>query len=161
MPVSESILTLAQAACQHTPPVVDEQASPKALIVAAADLLAVAQQLHASPETYFDMLSCVTGIDNGAAAGTMEVAYNLYSIPFNLHLMLKVVLPRDNAELPTLTGIWKTADWQEREVFDMYGIRFTGHPDMRRILMPEDWEGHPLRKDYSHQGYYRDIKVAY
>jgi len=161
MPAFESILALVQNTCTHTPPVVDENASPKAIIVAVEDLVAVAQQLFASPETYFDMLSCVTGIDNGPATNTMEVAYNLYSIPFNTHLMLKVKVSRETPVVPSLAGIWKTSDWHEREVFDMYGIDFTGHPDLRRILMPEDWEGHPLRKDYTHQGYYRDIKVAY
>ena len=107
------------------------------------------------------MLSCVTPIDNGVAAGTLEIAYNLYSIPYNLHLMLKVTLPRDNAEVGTISHIWKTAEWHEREAFDMYGIKFTNHPDLRRILLPADWEGNPLRKDYKHQEYYRNIKVEY
>ena len=121
------------------------------------------------------MLSCITGIDNGPEAGTMEIAYNLYSIPFNHHLMLKVILQRDKPEIDSISSIWKTADWLEREVFDMYGIVFKNHPDLRtmfksepkdhpdlrRILMPADWTGHPLRKDYKHQEYYRNIKVEY
>jgi NADH-quinone oxidoreductase subunit C len=107
------------------------------------------------------MLSCVTGIDNGTDAGTMEVVYNLYSIPYNHHLMIRVVLPRQKPEIESVSSIWKTADWHEREIFDMYGIHFLNHPDLRRILMPADWEGHPLRKDYKHQEYYRDIKVEY
>ena len=107
------------------------------------------------------MLSCVTAIDNGPEAKTMEVVYNLYSVPFNHHLAFKVTLPRENPEVDTVSHIWKTADWHEREAFDMFGIKFTNHPDLRRILMPADWEGHPLRKDYKQQEYYRDIKLDY
>jgi NADH-quinone oxidoreductase subunit C len=107
------------------------------------------------------MLSCVTGIDNGPETNTMEVAYNLYSIPFNNHLMIKATLPRDNPQVETVSTIWKTADWHEREAFDLFGIIFLNHPDLRRILLPADWEGHPLRKDYRHQEYYRNIKVEY
>lgn len=139
----------------------DMNATPNAIVISADDLVTVCEELHKNPETYFDMLSCVTGIDNGPEAKTMEVAYNLYSIPFNLHLMIKVVLPRENLLMDTISHIWKTADWHEREVFDMYGIVFRNHPDLRRILMPADWEGFPLRKDYKHQDDYRNIKVAY
>lgn len=139
----------------------DEKSSPKAIIIQAADALKVCKALHEHPETYFDMLSCLTGIDNGVQANTMEVVYNLYSIPFNLHLMVKVILPRENPVIDSVTTIWRTADWHEREAFDMFGIKFLGHPDLRRILMPADWEGYPLRKDYVHQEYYRDIKVKY
>jgi NADH-quinone oxidoreductase subunit C len=91
----------------------------------------------------------------------MEVVYNLYSIPFDHHLMIKVILPRENPAVDSVSAIWKTADWHEREVCDMYGITFRNHPDLRRILMPADWEGFPLRKDYKHQEYYRDIKIEY
>jgi NADH-quinone oxidoreductase subunit C len=107
------------------------------------------------------MLSCLTGIDNGPEAATMEVVYNLYSIPFNHHVALKVILPRENPVVDSVIDIWKTANWHERELFDMYGITVNGHPDMRRILMPADWEGYPLRKDYRQQEYYRDIKIEY
>lgn len=107
------------------------------------------------------MLSCVTGIDNGPQTGTMEIAYNLYSIPFDLHLMLKITIPRDDAKVESVSGIWRTADWHEREIFDMFGVHFNNHPDLRRILMPADWEGHPLRKDYKQQAYYRNIKLDY
>jgi len=75
--------------------------------------------------------------------------------------MLKVVLPRENPEVDSVSQVWRTADWHEREAFDMFGIKFNGHPDLRRLLLPADWEGHPLRKDYKHQEYYRDVKVEY
>ena len=123
--------------------------------------MGVARNLNENPATNFDMHSCVTGIDNGTDVGTMEVVYNLYSIPYNHHLMIKIVLPREKPEIESVSSIWKTADWHEREIFDMYGIHFIHHPDLRRILMPADWVGHPLRKDYKHQEYYRDIKVEY
>lgn len=139
----------------------DEKSSPKAIIIPATDLIKVCTSLHQNPETYFDMLSCLTGIDNGVQANTMEVVYNLYSIPFDMHVMLKVVLPRENPVIDSVTSIWRTADWHEREAFDMFGIKFTGHSDLRRILLPADWEGYPLRKDYAHQQYYRNVKVEY
>ncbi len=122
-------------------------------------LLIICNELHQNPSTYFDMLSCVTGVDNGAEANTMEVIYHLYSIPFNTSLMLKVILPRENPEVDSLCTVWKSANWLEREVYDMFGIKFNNHPDLRRILMPNDWEGYPLRKDYHHQELYRDIVV--
>ena len=139
----------------------DEKSSPKAILIPAQDLIKVCTELHQNSEAYFDMLSCVTGIDNGVQANTMEVVYNLYSIPFDTHLMLKVVLSRENPVVDSVTSIWRTADWHEREAFDMLGIKFTGHPDLRRILLPADWEGFPLRKDYHHQEYYRNVKVEY
>lgn len=140
---------------------VAENSCPEALIVSPAILKRVCEILYRNENCYFDMLSCVTGLDNGAEANTMEVIYNLYSIPFDKSLMLKVVLDRAQAEVDSLVDIWRTADWHEREAYDLYGIRFIGHPDLRRILLPADWEGYPLRKDYKHQEYYRGIKVEY
>jgi NADH-quinone oxidoreductase subunit C len=139
----------------------DEHSSPNALVVPSPCILAVCQLLQSDSSCYFDMLSCLTGLDNGPDAGTMEVVYNLYSIPFNAHLMIRVVLPREKPEVPSVTSIYRTAEWHEREAFDLLGINFTGHPDLRRILLPADWEGYPLRKDYKHQDYYRGIRVEY
>lgn len=157
----DEILKIVSAEARQLTPVADENSTPKAIRIHDSDLVNVCRELHRNQQTYFDMLSCVTGIDNGPAAGTLEIAYNLYSIPYNLHLMLKVTLPRDNAEVDSLAGIWKTAEWHEREVYDMFGVRFRNHPDLRRILLPADWEGHPLRKDYKQQEYYKNIKVEY
>jgi NADH-quinone oxidoreductase subunit C len=156
----DQILSIVRALC-HTEPVVDETATPKAIKIAEADLVLVMDALYRNPSTYFDMLSCITGIDNGEQAATLEVVYNLYSIPFNHHLMVKVTLSREKPEIDSVSHIWKTANWHEREIFDMYGIHFKNHPDLRRILMPSDWEGFPLRKDYKHQEYYRNIKIEY
>lgn len=156
----ETILEVVSSASTQ-PVVVDENATPKAIKILSTDLVSVCKALYTHEKTYFDMLSCITAIDNGPDAGTIEIAYNLYSIPYNLHLMLKTSLSRDAAEIDSLSSIWKTADWHEREVYDMFGIVFKGHPDLRRILLPADWKGHPLRKDYEHEEYYKGIKVDY
>jgi NADH-quinone oxidoreductase subunit C len=140
---------------------VDTNATPGIVIIDAAELVNVCKHLHSNPATYFDMLSCITALDNGQQAGTMELIYNLYSIPFNHHLGLKVIMQREDSAVDSLSSIWRTADWHEREAYDMFGIKFNGHPDLRRILMPADWEGFPLRKDYKHQEYYRSIKIEY
>jgi NADH-quinone oxidoreductase subunit C len=161
MPPFDHILKAVQTLCVNGQAVADEHATPKAIKIPKEDLVAVCSYLVQNEETYFDMLSCLTGIDNGVDAGTMEVAYNLYSIPYNIHLMLKVVLPRENPEVDSVSHIWRTANWHEREIFDMLGIHIKGHPDLRRILMPADWQGHPLRKDYKHDEYYRNIKIEY
>ena len=157
----DNIFRIVSSVARQLTPVIDENATPRAIKIHADDLLKVCDSLYRNPETYFDMLSCITGIDNGPASGTIDVAYNLYSIPFNLHIMLKVTLPRDNAEIDSLTPIWKTANWHERELYDMLGVRIKHHPDLRRILLPADWEGHPLRKDYKAQEYYKNIKLDY
>lgn len=140
---------------------IHEKSTPKAIILTAQDLISVATELQGNPSLYFDMLSCITGIDNSPQQNTMEVIYNLYSIPFNYHLMVKVILPRENPEIESVCAVWRAANWLEREVFDMYGINFINHPDLRRILMPADWVGYPLRKDFKHEDTYRDIKIDY
>ena len=138
-----------------------ENCTPKGISIQTEDLIEIMTDLHNTEGFYFDSLSCLSGLDNGPEADTMEVIYNLYSIPYNQHLTVKVALERKNPKLPSVESIWRTADWQEREAYDMYGIHFEGHPDLRRILMPADWEGSPLRKDYKQQEYYRGVKVEY
>lgn len=138
-----------------------ENSTPLTLLVDRAELKSLCQLLSSDERFYFDMLSCVTGVDYGPERSLMAVVYHLYSIPYHHHLGLKVELPRENPEVDSLTDIWKSANWMEREVFDMFGIGFINHPDLRRILLPADWDGYPLRKDYQQQEYYRNIKVAY
>jgi NADH-quinone oxidoreductase subunit C len=157
----DQLFEIVKSKCANGEATRDENATPKAIKISPKELVIVCTALYTDATCYFDMLSCVTGIDNGPEANTMEVAYNLYSIPYNHHLMIKVLLSRENPEVETVSSIWKTADWQEREIFDLYGIKFLNHPDLRRILLPADWEGYPLRKDYKHQDYYRNIKVEY
>lgn len=127
--------------------------------VQPAAIMQVCAWLRTSPDFYFDSLSCLTGIDNGAQADTMEVVYQLYSIPFHRFLSLKVTLSRQKPHVPSVVQVWRTADWHEREAYDLFGIVFENHPDLRRILMPEDWQGFPLRKDYQVQEFYHDVKV--
>ncbi|QSE98920.1 NADH-quinone oxidoreductase subunit C [Fulvivirga lutea] len=139
----------------------DENATPKAVEISAKELVNTMNFLFENDQLYFDMLSCITGLDNGPEDGSMEVIYNLYSIPFDHHLMVKVKLDRNAPKIDTVSHIWQTGDWLEREVFDMYGIEFTNHPDLRRILLPNDWIGHPLKKDYKEQDTYHGITVLH
>ncbi len=102
----------------------------------------------------FDMLADLCGADRGPEDDPrFEVNYHLFSTRHYSRLRLKVLLTEDEPKVPTVTGIWKTADWHERETYDLLGITFDGHPDLRRILLPSDFDGHALRKDYPLRGY--------
>jgi len=108
--------------------------------------------LKNDPEQHFDLLADVTAVDYGGGAA-LEVVYQLWSIPHRRGLRVKGELPLDALNVDSVVGLWKAANWLEREVFDLFGIRFDGHPDLRRILMPENYaEGHPLRKDFPLRG---------
>jgi NADH-quinone oxidoreductase subunit C len=104
-------------------------------------------------ERQFVRLSDVTAVDWYPQEPRFEVVYHLHSLERNERLRLKCRLPGQDPELDSVTAVWRSANWYEREVYDLFGIRFRNHPDLRRILMPEDWEGHPLRKDYPVHGY--------
>ena len=111
-------------------------------------ILPVCQFLKADAELNYNYLSDVTGNDWLDRDPRFEVIYHLYSIGHFGRLRLKVRVPEDDTVCPSVTSVWRTANWHEREVFDLFGIVFDGHPDLRRILLPEEWEGHPLRQDY-------------
>ncbi len=139
-------------------------------------LIEICAFLKSNKDTYFDSLSCVTAIDSPATS-SFEIDYRLYSIIHNHHFCIKIRLPRNYSienqdefqevsqvflpKAPSLSSIWRTADWHEREAYDLMGIYFENHPDLRRILLPADWQGHPLRKDYVAQELYQEIKVKY
>jgi NADH:ubiquinone oxidoreductase subunit C len=93
----------------------------------------------------FERFDFVTAVDRGE---NFEMVYRLQSSEFGVGIFLKAEVPREGAAIQTLTDLWPAADWHEREVYDLFGIDFPGHPDLRRILLPDDWVGHPLRKDY-------------
>ena len=100
----------------------------------------------------FVRLSAVTGVDRYPAEPRFEVVYHLHSIERNERLRLKCRLPGADPTIESVCSVWRGANWYERETFDLFGIKFTNHPDLRRIMMPDDWEGHPLRKDYPMTG---------
>ena len=117
--------------------------------VDAARVVDVCSFLSRDPQASFNYLSDLTCVHYPLRAeGPLEVVYNLYSIPRNERVRLKAAL-RDGEEIESVTGVWPSANWMEREVYDLFGVRFRNHPDLRRILLPPDWEGHPLRKDYA------------
>jgi len=120
---------------------------PREHIVAAADFLASDSELK------FSFLSDITGVDRFPVEPRFEVNYHLLSIEKRERVRLKVRVGTISPAVQTVTTVWPTANWHEREVFDLFGVRFEGHPDLRRILLPETWEGHPLRKDYPVEGY--------
>jgi len=136
----------------------------KALIIQPEMIAEVCLELRDNPETYFDFLSCLSGVDYGTTENRFGVVYHLASIPFNTQLVLKVST-ENNRELdnlpafPSVSAVYKTAEWHEREAFDLEGIFFENHPDLRRILLPDDWEGYPLRKDYKEAEEYKGIKI--
>ena len=107
-------------------------------------------------ELGFDYLMCITSID--LEDGNLSLAYNLNSTGSQESLEFNLMFNAET-EVPSVESLWKTADWHEREAYDMMGIKFSGHPDMKRILLPHDWEGHPLKKDYEVADYYHGMYI--
>ena len=135
-----------------------------ALLIEPNEIASVCRELRDNSKTYFDFLSSITGIDYGIEAGRFGVVYHLASIPYKTQLTLKI--SRENnrdlnnlPEFPSITSLYRSADWHEREAYDLLGIFFEGHPDLRRILLPDDWEGFPLRKDYRSAELYKGIRI--
>jgi NADH-quinone oxidoreductase subunit C len=145
------------------------------VVVEASDLMEVCRHLRNDPALRFEMCNCITGVDylepdpkKAPKAGFephLEVVYHFSSFTHKHRLVVKVNLPRwkndkvgELPELPSVVSLWSTADWHEREVYDLCGVWFTGHPELTRILLAEDWIGHPLRKDYEFPLEYHGIR---
>lgn len=125
-----------------------EKADRPAVRVPADTLAAAMTRLRDDETLAFDMLLDHTAID-WLAAGTFELIYNLYSTVHGHYLMVSATVPRARPVVPTVSGLWDAAHWQEREVFDLLGVEYDGHPDLRRLFLEDDWQGFPLRKDYT------------
>jgi NADH-quinone oxidoreductase subunit C len=152
-----------EALQERAPIALLRSALPGAVTAAKLDrseLTLVIERAHLRPtcsllksDLHFSFLADVTCVDWHPTEPRFEVIYHLLSIPRKERLRLKVRVAGGDASLESVTSVWPAADFFEREVFDLLGVRFQGHPNLRRLLMPEDWEGHPLRKDYPVEGY--------
>lgn len=138
-----------------------DQPTEPVLLVSPNEIDKMSVFLHDNQELQFDSLVLLSGVDE-VKANLLSVYYHIESTSLKHKIVLKVVTDRSNPEVNSVTSVWKGADWHEREAYDMYGIKFTNHPDLRRILMPYDWEaGYPLRKDYENPEFYQGMKVPY
>jgi NADH-quinone oxidoreductase subunit C len=123
------------------------------VIVKKDQIVPILKYLHDDPLLSFDHLHDLTAVDYLKKKDIrFEVVYNLYSIRYHHRIRIRAQVPENDPKIGSVVPIWEGANWHERECFDMFGIVFQGHPDLRRILLPEDWEGHPLRKDYPLMG---------
>ena len=123
------------------------------VVVPREHLLRAAEFLVNDRALQFTFLSDITAVDKFPIDPRFELNYHLLSLEYRKRIRLKVRIPGDDPQVQSVTPIWPAANWHEREAFDLMGIRFEGHPDLTRILMPDDWEGYPLRKDYPVEGY--------
>ena len=123
---------------------------------APARLVEICRFLKSEPDLWFDFLEDLTATDH-PKQNLIKVVYHFYSYRHRHLFIAKVEVNRQDPEVDTVESVWKAANWMEREVFDLFGVRFKGHSDLRRVLLPDDWIGSPLRKDYSESGGYRDI----
>jgi len=123
------------------------------VVVPRAQIRPVAEFLALEPSLQFSFLSDITTLDRFPVEPRFEVNYHLVSLQRGERLRLKVRVPSSEARVPSVTAVWPTANWHERENFDLFGVRFEGHPDLTRILLPDEFEGYPLRKDYPTEGY--------
>lgn len=154
-PPADAVAPAFVAALQQAMPGAVEQVSyfvgDWTLIVGRERLLDVARWLRDEASARFDFCSDVTATDWPSRPQRFDVIYCLYSIPLRHRVRVKVRAGEEDP-VASVTGIWPAANWLEREVFDMFGVRFSGHPDLRRVLMPDEWQGHPQRKDYPLEG---------
>ncbi len=126
------------------------------IVIPREFLRAAAERCRQDAKLQYDLLSAATCVDRFPHEPRFELIYQLVSIPRREKVRLKVRVSGNDPVVDSLVPVWPGANWLEREIFDLFGIRFNGHPDLRRILLPDDWEGHPLRRDYPVEGY-RDV----
>lgn len=144
---------------------IENNSDVECIKVSKEKFLEIIVYLREDKEMYFDYLTCISGVDN-QEDGTFGVVYRLYSIPFDRHLDIIIEVNKTEKNelaeaISSISKYYRSANWMEREVYDMYGIPFEGHPDLRRILMPSDWIGYPLRKDYSTSEKYHGITIDF
>ena len=125
-------------------------------VVKAGRIVEIARFLKETPELALDFCEDLAGVDQ-PKRNVIEVVYHLFSYNHRHGIVLKVEADRASPIVPSVEGVWKAANWMEREIYDLLGVTFTGHPDLRRILLPDDWPGHPLRKDWTEQGGYHGV----
>ena len=143
----------------------DTKASGKASVIEGKTVISVSPEnwseisslLKNESKLNFDYLMCISAYDKGDSK-VYGAAYNFYSTVKNHYLEVRVEV-EDGTSIPSVVELWKAADWHEREAYDMMGLKFEGHPDLKRILLSEDWEGYPLRKDYKEPDYYHGVPV--
>ena len=136
----------------------NEGLSDNQIEINGSQWLEVATFMKENPELSFDQLECITGIDTGDE-GNLQSRYNLHSMEYRHKVEIVINHDRKNPKVPSIEQVWRIGDWFERETYDMFGIEYEGHRDLRRILCPDDWEGWPLRKDYEGQDSYNGIVV--
>ena len=157
----EEKINFSQTVCQKIsekfPESIDAEQNDDWIQVKPENWLKIAKWLKSDEKLYFDSLQCNTGIDLGE--GVLESRYNLHSMKHLHKVEIRIKVSAEKPDIPSVEQVWRVADWFERETYDMFGINFIGHRDLRRILLPDDWEGWPLRKDYEEQETYHGILV--
>jgi NADH-quinone oxidoreductase subunit C len=132
----------------------DDAAGDPFVLIRPESVLEVMRFLRGDPQLDFDFLSLITGVDY---PDHLTVVYHLFSYTQKHKFVVKVELAKATPRVDSVESIWSTANWHERETFDLLGVEFVGHPNLRRILLPEDWDGHPLRKDYQQPDEYHGV----
>jgi NADH-quinone oxidoreductase subunit C len=150
--VNEKITARVQERFGASVAVASEYCGELTLVVAKGSIVEICRFLRDDPEMRFDSIRDICGADYYRPEERYEVVYNLYSIPHRARVRLKVRVEESDLHVPTLTGVYAGAAWMEREAYDMYGILFDGHPDLRRMYLPEEFEYYPLRKDFPLMG---------
>jgi len=157
----EEKINFSQTVCQKIsekfPESIDAEQNDDWIQLKPENWLKVAKWLKSDEKLYFDSLQCNMGIDLGE--GVLESRYNLHSMKHLHKVEIRIKVSAEKPDIPSVEQVWRVADWFERETYDMFGINFIGHRDLRRILLPDDWEGWPLRKDYEEQETYHGIVV--